>query len=206
MEVQKPFSIRGAVSDASGSPHGNAAHYGRLTLVGYNGLTRCSRSCYSACFQQAMQHTMPRKRTLTLVSVIGALSTAALAGCVSSQVAVVGHARPAISADQVQIFLQPPESPYEQIANLSASSGGSFTLTAAGKIDKVIERLKRQAAKLGANGILLHGVGDESAGSVGAGISTETNSPHSPYGLGFGASAFFFQKSGEGVAIYVEPK
>jgi hypothetical protein len=31
-------------------------------------------------------------------------------------------------------------------------------------------------------------------------------SPHSPYGLGFGASAFFFQKTGDGVAIYVEPK
>jgi hypothetical protein len=206
MEVQKPFSIRGAVSDASGSPHGNAAPYGRLTLVGYNGLTRCDRSCYSACFQATMQYNMPRKGTLTVVGVIGALLTAALAGCVSSQVAVVGHARPAISADHVQIFLQPPESPYEQIANLSASSGGSFALTAGGKIDKVIERLKREAAKLGANGLLLHGVGDESAGSVGAGISTETNSPHSPYGLGFGASAFFFQKSGEGVAIYVEPK
>jgi hypothetical protein len=153
-----------------------------------------------------MQYYMLGKRTLTVVGVIGALLTAALAGCVSSQVGVVGHARPAISPDQVQIFLQPPESPYEQIANLSASSGGSFALTGAGKINKVIERLKKEAAKLGANGILLHGVGDQSAGSVGAGISTETNSPHSPYGLGFGASAFFFEKSGEGVAIYVEPK
>jgi hypothetical protein len=149
---------------------------------------------------------MPRERTLTAVGASGVLLTAAVAGCVSSHVAVVGHARPAISPDQVQIFLQPPESPYEQIANLSASSGGSFALTAAGKIDKVVERLKKEAAKLGANGILLHGVGDQSAGSVGAGISTETNSPHSPYGLGFGASAFFFEKSGEGVAIYVEPK
>jgi hypothetical protein len=149
---------------------------------------------------------MLRKRTLTAVGVIGALLIAALAGCASSQVAVVGHARPAIAQDEVQIFLQPPDSPYEQIANLSASSGGSFALTGPRKIDKVIERLKKEAAKLGANGILLHGVGDQSAGSVGAGISTETNSPHSPYGLGFGASAFFFEKSGEGIAIYVAPK
>jgi hypothetical protein len=149
---------------------------------------------------------MPRIRKLSVIGAISALLIAALAGCVSSQVAVVGHTRPAISPDQVQIFLQPPESPYEQIANLSASSSGSFALSGAKKIDKVIERLKKQAAKLGANGILLHGVGDQSVGSVGAGISTETNSPHSPYGLGFGASAFFFQKSGEGVAIYVAPK
>jgi hypothetical protein len=131
---------------------------------------------------------------------------AALSGCATSQVAVVGRVRPAISPEQVQIYLQPPDSKYDEIANLSASSRWSHSMTAEGKIDKVIERLKRDAAKLGANGILLHGVGDQAGGSIGAGISTETNSPHSPNGLGFGASAFFFQKSGDGVAIYVEPK
>jgi hypothetical protein len=130
----------------------------------------------------------------------------ALSGCAASQIAVVGQVRPAISPQQVQIYLQPPASKYDEIANLSASSRGSLSITAAAKIDKVIERLKDAAAKLGANGILLHGVGDQAGGSVGAGISTETNSPHSPYGLGFGASAFFFQKSGDGVAIYVEPE
>jgi hypothetical protein len=106
----------------------------------------------------------------------------------------------------VQVYLQPPESKYDEIANLSASSRGSFSITTAAKMDKVIERLKKEAAKLGANGILLHGIGDQAGGSIGAGISTETNSPHSPYGLGFGASAFFFQKSGDGVAIYVAPR
>jgi hypothetical protein len=133
------------------------------------------------------------------------LMMGALSGCASSQVAVVGQVRPAISPEQVQIYLQPPGSRYDEIANLSASSRGSFSITAEGKIDKVIERLKREAAKLGANGILLHGVGDQAGGSVGAGISTETNSPRSPYGIGFGASAFFFEKSGDGVAIYVQP-
>jgi hypothetical protein len=131
---------------------------------------------------------------------------AAVSGCVSSQVTVVGRARPAISADQVQIYLQPPASKYNEIANLSASSRGSLSITTASKMDKVIQRLKNEAAKLGANGILLHGVGDQAGGSVGAGISTETNSGHSPYGLGFGASAFFWEMSGDGVAIYVEPR
>jgi hypothetical protein len=133
------------------------------------------------------------------------LMMGALSGCASSQVAVVGQVRPAISPEQVQIYLEPPGSQYDEIANLSASSRGSFSMTAEGKMDKVIERLKREAAKLGANGILLHGVGDQAGGSVGAGISTETNSPRSPYGIGFGASAFFFEKSGDGVAIYVQP-
>ncbi len=130
---------------------------------------------------------------------------AALSGCASSQVAVVGRVRPPVSPEQVQIYLQPPASKYDEIANLSASSRGSFSMTMASKMDNVIERLKNEAAKLGANGILLHGVGDQAGGSVGAGISTETNSGHSPYGLGFGASAFFLQMSGDGVAIYVEP-
>ena len=141
-----------------------------------------------------------------VLAVAGASLMAALAGCASSQVAVVGRARPAISPDQVQIYLQPPASKYDEIANVSASSRGSLSITTTSKMDKVIQRLKNEAAKLGANGILLHGVGDQAGGSVGAGISTETNSGHSPYGIGFGASAFFLRMSGDGVAIYVEPQ
>ncbi len=129
--------------------------------------------------------------------------SAALTGCAASHVALVGSTRAPTSPDQVKIYLQPPGGRYEQIANLSASSRGSFAITATGKMDKVIERLKIEAAKVGANGILLHGVGDNTSGSLGAGINTEMDSGHSPYGLGFGVSAFFYGKSGDGVAIYV---
>ena len=145
-------------------------------------------------------------KPLTVLGLTCTAVIAALSGCASSQVAVVGRVRPAISPEPVQIYLEPPASKYDEIANLSASSRWSYSMSAEGKADKVIERLKKDAAKLGANGILLHGVGDQAGGSFGAGIATETNSPHSPYGLGFGASAFFFHKSGDGVAIYVEPK
>ena len=133
---------------------------------------------------------------------------AVLAGCASSsQVVLVGAARPAISPDQVKIYLEPPNAAYEQIANLAASSEGSFAITAAGKTDKVVERLKRQAAKLGANGLLLHGVGDQtSRPSVGVAVGYEDESAHSPYGLGFHAWAFFYEKAGDGIAIYVQPK
>lgn len=141
---------------------------------------------------------------LTILGVISALMIGILSGCVSSQVVLVGRARPAISPDQVQIYLQAPDTPYEQIANLAASSSGSFSVTAAGKMDVVIARLKKEAANVGANGILLYGIGDQAGGSVGAGISSETT--HSPYGLGIGGSALLFEKSGDGVAIYVEPK
>jgi hypothetical protein len=74
-------------------------------------------------------------------------------------------------------------------------------------MDKVVERLKRQAAKLGANGLLLHGIGDQtSKPAVGGAVGYEDESAHSPYGLGFHAWAFFYQKAGDGIAIYVEPK
>jgi hypothetical protein len=135
-----------------------------------------------------------------------AVLIAVLAGCTSSQAVLVGRARPAISPDQVRIYLQPPQSPYEQIADLAASSRGSFALTAAGKTDKVIERLKQQAAKLGANGILLHGVADQAGSPIGAAVGVENQSTHSPYGLGVSGWAFFYSKAGDGVAIYVEPK
>jgi hypothetical protein len=147
---------------------------------------------------------MPGIRERAVFALGSALMMTAIVGCASSQVVVVGHIRPPISADRVQIYLQPPDSKYEQIANLSASSRGSFAFTAADKIEKVIERLKIEAAKLGANGILLHGVGSDSAGSVGAGIGTQSNSGHSPY-IDVGVSGFTHPKSGDGVAIYVEP-
>jgi hypothetical protein len=133
---------------------------------------------------------------------------AVLAGCASSsQVVLIGTARPAISPDQVKIYLEPPDATYEQIANLAASSEGSFAITAAGKMDEVVGRLKRLAAKLGANGLLLHGVGDlTTSPAVGAAVGYEDESARSPYGLGFHAWAFFYQKAGDGVAIYVKPK
>lgn len=134
------------------------------------------------------------------------LLIAALGGCVSSQVVLVGEPRSAIPPGQVKIYLQPPDTAYQEIANLSASSRGSMAITAEAKMDKVIARLKEAAARVGANGVLLHGVSDRTAGAVGAGISTETNSPHSPYGLGFGTSVFLVQMAGDGTAIYVEPK
>jgi hypothetical protein len=137
--------------------------------------------------------------------VTSAATLSSMMGCTTSQATLIGPLRPSITADQVQIYLQPPDAKYVEIANLYASSSGSLALSAASKMDKVVERLKIQAAKLGANGVLLHGVGGETAGSVGAGISTEGNSPHVSYGLGFGASALLFRKSGEGIAIYVAP-
>jgi hypothetical protein len=128
------------------------------------------------------------------------LILATLSGCATSHV-MVGQARPPISPDQVQIYLHLPAAKYVEIALLDTSSKGSFAITAQGKTNVVMDRLKAEAAKLGANAILLEGVGDQAAGSVGTGYATASG--HSAFG--FGSSAAVFHKKGDGLAIYVEP-
>jgi hypothetical protein len=138
-----------------------------------------------------------------LIFATAATMVAALSACATSHV-IVGHTRPPISPDQVQIYVHPPAAHYEEIALLDTSSKGSFAITAQGKTDKVIERLKDEAAKLGANGILLQGVTNESAGSVSSGFGQAHASGNSAYGSGVGFAGNVMIKAGSGMAIYVD--
>ena len=133
---------------------------------------------------------------LKLPAFAALMALAALSGCATSYV-MVGQARPPTSPDQVQIYLHPPANKYVEIALLDTSSKGSFAITAQGKTNVVIERLKAEAAKLGANGILLEGVGDQAGGSVGTGYATASGNS----AFGFGSSATVFHKKGGGLAI-----
>ncbi len=69
----------------------------------------------------------------------------------------------------------------------------------------VIRRLKEEAAKLGANGVLLQGIGNESGGSVSSGVGQASVSGNHAYGTSFGVSGNVMYKAGTGIAIYVEP-
>jgi hypothetical protein len=135
--------------------------------------------------------------------VIG-LTALAVAACVSSHI-MIGQARPPISPDDVKIYFHPPETKYEEIALIDTSSKGGFGMTAQGKTDVVIKRLKKEAAELGANGVLLAGVGDQSGGSVSSGFGQATVSGNHAYGSGVGISTNINHKQGNGVAIYVPP-
>ncbi len=126
-----------------------------------------------------------------------------LAGCATSHV-MIGKARPPISADSVRVYTQPPAGRYETIARIETSSQGSFSFTAQGKTDAVINRLKVEAAKLGANGVLLEGMGDQPSGSVGTGGGTTSYSGGSSFGGGIGINLGMTRKIGGGLAIYVE--
>lgn len=122
-----------------------------------------------------------------------------LAGCTTSHV-LVGAKRPPISPEEVRLYLDPPPA-YEKVAVLSANSAASFTITAQGKTNKVVERMKREAAALGANGILFGGVTDQYAGSVGT--AQVWGYGNSAVATGFSAPVLI--KAGQGIAIYVPP-
>ena len=135
----------------------------------------------------------------SITAVLAATLTALLlAGCATSHV-MLGKARPPISPDQVQIYDHPPPGPYQEIARLDTSSQGSFSFTAQGKTDAVINRLKTEAAKLGANGVLLQGIGDQASGSIG----TAAGGGGYSGGGGIGINAGLSRKIGGGLAIYV---
>ena len=124
-----------------------------------------------------------------------------LTGCVTSHV-LVGTPREPISPDQVKIYIHPPTE-FDEIAMLDSSSRVSFAITAQGRTDKVLARLKDEAARLGANGILLQAIEDQTAGSIGTGFGSANASGHSAVGFGFGSFAAVYEKSVSGMAIYV---
>lgn len=144
-------------------------------------------------------------------SIASALAGAALVvfcGCSTSHV-LVGKQRAPIDPSLVKLYLRPPLK-YEEVALLSADSNGSFKFSGQGRMDAAIGRLKREAAKLGANGILLSGAGDRYAGSVGIGSGAATaygtDNGATAFGAGTSFSAPVLIKAASGVAIYVPPE
>ncbi|MBS0581385.1 MAG: hypothetical protein JSR36_19180 [Proteobacteria bacterium] len=124
-----------------------------------------------------------------------------LAACSSSSHVMVGTARAPIAPEQVKIYYEPPPR-YEQIATLDASSGSMFASDQS-KTDEAIAKLKAEAAKLGANGILLQGVEKHQSGSIGLGVGGASYGGSSSVGTGVGGSGGLYNKNARGLAIYV---
>jgi hypothetical protein len=127
---------------------------------------------------------------------------AGLSACAPSSHVLVGQARPPIAPDRVKIYSHPPPN-YQEIAVLDASSKSAFGTGGQKSVDKVIERLKIEAAKLGANGVILEGFQDSETGSIGTGVGSDSYSGHSAVGVGVGGSLGIYKKTGHGDAIYV---
>ena len=117
-----------------------------------------------------------------------------LSGCVATGTTVlIGVKRDATNFEQVNIYHTPPAN-YEVIAVVKASADTGWSDQEI--LDMAVEEVKKQAAKVGANGIILEKMGKESIGSFGS---------FSSYGYGgsFFASARYAQ-SISGTAIYVK--
>jgi len=125
--------------------------------------------------------------------------------CSTSSHVLIGTARPPISPESVRVYYRPPAK-YEEIATIQASSQGSMALTSQQNMDKAIARLKAEAAKVGANGVLLQGVQDTQGGSIGVGGGSTSYGPGSAVGVGAGGSFALTNKLAQGLAIYVPPQ
>lgn len=142
---------------------------------------------------------MARNAALALAAIL------VCAGCSTSSHVLIGTARPPISPESVRVYRQPPPK-YEEIATINATSQGSLALTSQQNMDKALQRLKQEAARLGANGIVLQGVQDTQSGSIGAGGGNTSYGPNSAVGVGVGGSFAITSKVVQGLAIYVPPQ
>lgn len=124
------------------------------------------------------------------------------AACASSHL-LTGQPRPPIDPSQVRVYFSAPPGGYEEIARLQTGSG-AFTYGEQNKMNSVMAKLRTEAAKLGANGVLFTGTDDSYGGSsvgVGAGGGRIGGSGFSSGGVGVSISPS--QKYAYGLAIYV---
>ena len=99
-----------------------------------------------------------------LKNIIALLVAIALMACASGSSIVTGTKRTPIEPSQVKLYIEPPAK-YEVIAIVNASSDAGWTEQ--GSVDYAVDELKKQAAKLGANGVLIGATGESTSVIVG---------------------------------------
>ncbi|RPE79897.1 hypothetical protein [Vulcaniibacterium tengchongense] len=125
-----------------------------------------------------------------------------LAACASSHL-ITGRPRPPIDPAQVQVYFTAPPGGFEEIARLQTASG-PLTFGEQNKMNAVLDKLRVEAAKLGANGVLFIGTEDGHGNSsigVGAGGGSFRGRGFSSGGIGVSVSPS--KKYAHGIAIYV---
>ena len=132
--------------------------------------------------------------------VLVSLAFAFLAGCTltgGSRV-VIGNMRPPINPADVRIYTELPAN-YQKIAMVSANARNDFA-SQQNLSDHAIERLKEEAAAVGANGILLNGFGNYVVGTSGE-VTVMRTGRYTAFGVG--GEDVRTGKEAQGVAIYV---
>lgn len=121
-----------------------------------------------------------------------------LAGCASIHATMLGPAQAPVALEQVRVYQVPPAH-YREIARLDASSAIGFGTQ--GQTNAAINRLRREAARLGANGVLLLGV-DTTTPPVNLGIGAGSFGRHVGGSVGIGIPTA--QRHAAGIAILVD--
>ncbi len=125
-----------------------------------------------------------------------------LAACATGGPLVTGTPRAPIDPSQVRFYYEAPPGA-EQIAIIDANSG-AFTYGNQNKSNAIMQKLREQAAQLGANGVIYRGsVTGPSGGSVGVGVGGGRYGGSSFSSAGVGVNISPTQKYAEGAAIYV---
>lgn len=139
------------------------------------------------------------KRFTTLIAVV--LATTFITGCaITNETSLlVGQARPATTPDKVKLYTKPPAK-YEEIAMVSADAAHDF-MTKQALMEKSVALIKEQAAKVGANGVLIENLGDFYTGS--SGVMFVPGATSGGMVMGTGAMNARTGKKVTGMAIYV---
>tara|TARA_S200000501_G_scaffold93489_1_gene86856 strand:- start:58427 stop:58819 length:393 start_codon:yes stop_codon:yes gene_type:complete len=126
--------------------------------------------------------------------IIITLSAISLFSCYPVSHILVGESRSPITPSEVKILLEFPEE-FEVIARIDASSefafkDPSFDFTWQSKMDKTMERLKLEASKLGANGLVIENTDNKTKKNI---TMTEdgTNVNESHYKTGTATAIFY---------------
>lgn len=106
--------------------------------------------------------TLPGYKGNNIKLVMALLVLACISGCTSGSAIVIGQARSPIDPAAVTVFAEPP-SHYEVIGIVEANSHIEFSDEAAE--ERAFAELRKQAAKIGANGVIELTI-DETLGSV----------------------------------------
>ena len=140
-------------------------------------------------------------------SLLFALVIISATGCtiMDGNAIVIGNTRAEILPEEVRLYRSAPDS-FEEIAIVSASAGHDFQKRSS-LMNSAIDRLKKEAAKIGANGVILTEINERDASSVTTsyGSATATGTSGSAYATGNAISvnrgdAYTRIK---GVAVYV---
>ena len=134
------------------------------------------------------------KHTHHMKNLIVSLIVMIFFGCYPVSHIIVGETRSPISPSKVKIYLEYPEE-YEIIARIDASSefafrDPSFDITWQSKMDKMIQRLKIEAAQLGANGIVIEGTTNQTKQNVRVDRGSGTSISESHFKTGTATAIF----------------